>query len=273
MARIHHVQKAQQRYYTVPVLNEDGTQKTTPVMRKNGTPKLTKRGTPVILRITANDPTRPKANLRCGNCGTEILPGMPYKWVAVKSGPYGGRTLVRCKPCPSWKPSELTSSNRAVAMAAIEAAEADISNWTMADGVDMLEEIVQGAAEGIQEYADMCRESASNMEEGFGHPTYLSEELEQKAEDLEYAANELSSWSFSGEAEDLMPYYITIDGVEQEERFETEEQAEESAGLLRIEHEDLDETLIAVEYDDTEPDWVEEARDEALNALQEVELG
>lgn len=35
MARTHYIKKAQQRYATVPVLNEDGTQKRTPKM-KNG---------------------------------------------------------------------------------------------------------------------------------------------------------------------------------------------------------------------------------------------
>ena len=34
MARITHVKKAQQRYKTVPVMNDDGTQKQVPVMTR-----------------------------------------------------------------------------------------------------------------------------------------------------------------------------------------------------------------------------------------------
>lgn len=188
MARITRVSKAQQRYATVPVLNEDGTQKLTPVMRKDGTQKTNKHGRPVFMKVTVSDKTKPLPNRICGKCQTEIKVGDPYKHISPKSGPYGGRTLYRCAACPSWQIWDYSSS--------LAARTAKISNdaWEQIDNaetVDDVQSVLSATAEEIRGLAEEKREGASNIESGFGHPTEKSEELEQIADDLDSWADEI----------------------------------------------------------------------------------
>lgn len=190
MARVTYVKKAQQRYDMVPVLDENGQPKRTPVMRKDGTQKTDKRGRPVFMKVTVADKTKPLPNRRCGKCNAEIKVGDPYKHISPKSGPYGGRTLYRCNDCPTWQVWEYSSSMSArVAQMehecslAIESAETE----------DDVTEALNTMAEEVRGLAEEKRESASNIEDGFGHPTYASEELEQTADDLESWADEIES--------------------------------------------------------------------------------
>lgn len=110
MARITHVKSARQRYATVPVLDENGQPKKIPVMRKDGTQKVTKHGKEVFRVLTTEDKSQPKPNRTCDKCGTEIKVGDPYKWIAPKSGPYGGHKRFRCGTCPAWQVWEYSSS-------------------------------------------------------------------------------------------------------------------------------------------------------------------
>jgi hypothetical protein len=48
-------------------------------------------------------------------------------------------------------------------------------------------------AEGVREVAEEYRESASNMEEGFGHATSMTEELEEKADELDSWADDVEN--------------------------------------------------------------------------------
>jgi hypothetical protein len=77
MPRVTVVKHAQQRYETVPVLDDRGQPKVVPVMR-NGVQRTTKRGRPVTMRLTREDRTKPKPNLRCDfpacDKGGEIKP-------------------------------------------------------------------------------------------------------------------------------------------------------------------------------------------------------
>lgn len=194
MARVTIVKRAQQRYATKPVIDPaTGEQKIVPVMSRSGQQKVTKRGKPVVKRVTENDKERPLPNRSCGKCGQEIKVGDPYKWVKPKSGPYGGTMRVRCIKCPSWRPSELTGSAALSALyGAQEAAEDEISNWDRED-ISGLESLLEDLASGIREAAEVYEESAQNMEDGFGHETYLSEELREKAQTLNDQADEVES--------------------------------------------------------------------------------
>ena len=191
MARVTHVKKAQQRYATKPVLDENGQQVRTPVMW-NGEQIVTKRG-PKFLRVTERDLTKPLPNLRCDypGCtidGGEILPGTPYKWIKPKSGPYGGHQKNRHAAHPSWNVWDYSSSLSAqVACIESEATSA-------VDGADSEDDVaaaLNDAAEAIRELAEQKREGASNIESGFGHATYQSEELEQQADDLDSWADDV----------------------------------------------------------------------------------
>lgn len=193
MARVHYVKKAQQRYYTTPVLNADGTPKVTPVLRRDGTPKKTKKGREVTMRVTVADKSRPKPNIKCGKCGVEIKPGMPYKWVKTKSGPYGGATMYRCADCPSWKQSELSSSKMSGVYAAQEMLDEQIINC---ESVEDLQALAGDLAEMIRDVANEYEESARNIEDGFGHSTSMSEDLEQRANDLNSWADDIDNLDF-----------------------------------------------------------------------------
>lgn len=190
MARVTHVKSAQQRYKTVPVLNDDGTPKIVPVLRRDGTPKRTKTGREVTMRVTIEDKSQPLPNRTCDKCGTEIKPGMPYKWVKTKTT-YGGTKRVRCATCPTWTQSELSTSKMAGVYAAQEEFSDFIGSWNPDDGIDAVRDALNNCAEQVRSVGEEYRESASNIEEGFGHPTYMSEELEQKADELESWADEI----------------------------------------------------------------------------------
>ena len=45
--------------------------------------------------------------------------------------------------------------------------------------------------EGVREAAELWRESASNIEDGFGHPTSMSEEFEGYADEVDGIADEV----------------------------------------------------------------------------------
>lgn len=195
MARVTHVARAQQRYATKPVIDpETGQQKTIAQTKKDGSPKTTKKGRPIVVRATVEDRTKPLPMPKCGKCGKTIEVGQPYKWVKTKSGPYGGAKKFRCADCPSWRPSELTGSAALGTLyGAQEAAEDALGEWSPEDGVDALGEILTTLAEGVREAAETYEESASNMEDGFGHETYQSDELRSKAEELNGQADEVES--------------------------------------------------------------------------------
>ena len=228
MPRVNHVQRAQQRYATKPVIDpETGVQKATLMMNsRTGQPKKTKRGELVYLRITERDLERPLPMPKCDypECKhetREIAVGTPYKWIE----PSGMAVRNRHADCPMWKVWEYSSS--------LSARIAQITEDTIPD-FDSLEYAQQWAADKAQEIRDLAeekRESSNNIEEGFGHPTYQSEELSQQADDLD-------SWADDVENVDLpeFPEFLEndTDSDETEEKGEAEEveEAEEFEGKL-----------------------------------------
>jgi hypothetical protein len=194
MARITYVKHAQQRYATVPVIDpETGQQKRTPVMR-NGRQKVTKRGMPVFMDVTVADKTRPLPNLTCGKCRKEILPGDPYKHISPRSGPYGGRKLIRCGACPNWHVWEYSSSLSA-RVAQIQHDAWDSFDGTTFESNDDVESWLQDVASQVRELAEEKEEGASNIEDGFGHETYQSAELREASENLNSWADEIEGVS------------------------------------------------------------------------------
>jgi hypothetical protein len=189
MARITYVKAAQQRYEQVPVLDENGEPKRTPVM-KNGKQRVTKKGKPIFLTVTANDKSKPLPNRNCGKCGKEIVPGMPYKHISPRSGPYGGRTLYRCAECPNWHVWEYSSSLSARLSEVSHDFSEAIGN---ADTTDEVTEALNTAAEAVREIASEKEESAQNIEDGFQHETSQSQELRDVAEQLNSWADEIEN--------------------------------------------------------------------------------
>lgn len=142
-------------------------------------------------------------NLRCGKCGDTITRGQPYLWWANRTpGSRSGYRRIRCtkpgcRPMP-WE-YQTTSPHRAALMqgahygaVAVGEVSADYDDpGAMAEAVA---DAVHSAAEYVREAADGYTESATNIEDGFGHPTYQSEELQGKGEALTSQADDLDTW-------------------------------------------------------------------------------
>ncbi|MDE1904874.1 MAG: hypothetical protein KGH75_00300 [Rhodospirillales bacterium] len=188
MARVTHVKKAQQRYVTVPVIDPaTGEPVRTPVM-KNGVQRTTKTGKPVTRTQVREDHDQPLPLLTCDACREPIQIGTPYKWVEVKRS-YGGTRYNRHEACPDWNSWDLSNSLSA------RLAQIAHSGWeAFGDHIASEEDVtslLEDVANEVRALSEEKAESASNIEDGFGHPTEASEELQQIADDLESWADEI----------------------------------------------------------------------------------
>ncbi len=272
MARVTHVKKAQQRYATVPVIDPvTGEQKTTPVMKKvrdretgeiTEVQKTDKRGKAVVMRVTRQDKTQPKPNLRCdfSGCdidGGEIKPGSAYNWIKPKSGPYGGTLKARHAVHPTWRIWEYSSSWSARIAQATDGFSVDTAE-SPEDVTSALEDV----ANAIRELAEESRETASNIEEGFGHATSQSEEAEQRADDLDGWADEIEQAEIPDLPEVEERYFVTNgDGVVsdlfEEDGYDTEAEAQAALDEYRQENGtngDGDDSDDGFEVEGIEPD-------------------
>jgi len=119
---------------------------------------------------------------RCQKCGKEIAVGDPYKHASPRAGPWArGRKLVHCHDC-AFRPSELMTRKMAGVYAAIESYEDDMAgNHHDAQGFG---EALTEAASAIREVAEEYMTGASNIEEGFGHSTSQSDEMQSNGDQL-----------------------------------------------------------------------------------------
>jgi hypothetical protein len=293
MPRVTHVKKAQQRYATVPVIDPvTGEQKTTPVMKKvrdretgeiTEVQKTDKRGKAVVMRVTRQDKTKPKPNLRCDFPGCdiddrEIKPGSAYNWIKPKSGPYGGTLMARHAAHPTWQVWEYSSSWSArIAQAT---ADFDVS---AAESPDDVTSALEDVANAIRELAEESRETASNIEEGFGHATSQSEEAEQRADDLDGWADEIEQVDVPDLPEPETRYFVTNgDGVVsdlfEEDGYETEADAEHALAMHREDNgttgdgDDSDDgfEVEAIEPDELTEEQLDEWRDEVESLVDIV---
>lgn len=139
-----------------------------------------------------------KAQPNCGKCGAELPVGSAYKWVQPR---YQG-IRTRCMSCPSWRPSELTSSSQ---LSTIYGAQEAWDN-DLGQGFASLEDAassLRSAAEEIRSAGEAYEESASNMEDGFGHETMMSEELKEKGESVVSWADEIEQAADQLEGEEV----------------------------------------------------------------------
>ena len=191
MPRVNFVKRAQQRYATKPVIDPaTGVQKVTPMTNnRTGEQKVTKRGKPVVLRITERDLERPLPMPTCDYAGCahptrEIAVGASYKWIE----PSGQRVRNRHSDCPTWKVWEYSSS--------LSARIAQIQEEGSLDDFETAEDAQQWASDKAQEIRDLAeekRESASNIEDGFGHATQQSDELNEIADSLDSWADDIEN--------------------------------------------------------------------------------
>lgn len=276
MPKIVHVKKAQQRYYSKPVIDpETGEQKQTPVMsQKTGQQKVTKRGKPVFMKVTVDDKDRPKPNLRCDYPGCEypdreIKPGQSYKHITPKSGPFGGTQRNRHEEHPSWNVWEYSSSLSA-RIAEIE------SHWDPAqfDNEDDLKAHLEEIVEEIRGLAEEKEEAASNIEEGFGHSTSASEELSEQAEALNNWADEVENMDLPDFPESESRWFIKDpegDPVGEEDGYAEEHEAGTDADTLAEENGwDPDDMEV---YEDTPDEPSEDQISEWQDEVAGLDLG
>jgi len=251
MARITRVQKAQQRYEQVPVLNEDGTPKQTPVMSRHGTQKVTKRGKPVFMTVTVQDRTKPLPNRKCGKCGKEIEVGSPYKHISPRSGPYGGRTLYRCKSCPDWHVWEYSGSLSA------RLAEIDFNFTEELDAdfedTDYVQDALNTAAEAVREIAGEKTEPC----DGTGNRD-LQEQLT--------AARQRLAVLMHKPLTDQDVHAITLRHIRQNEKLIQELEQRAKDGDTTVECEECDGAGMVTPEEPT-PDQMDEWRQEVRDSL------
>jgi hypothetical protein len=210
--------------------------------------------------------------LTCGYCSKPINVGESYKW--IKTRPHRaarGVRRIRHTYHPNWKPSETTSSvHLSIIYGAQETAEADLEALSDPDNADDAEDFLEAVkeaatafAEGIREASETYRESAEAIEEGFGHPTYQSEELADNSEAVEQWADDVESINFEGfEGEDAVcewcgnPEDDSYHGNPEDD--DVDEDSEEFE-----EYHDYVEGASGIE------DWAEEQRGMLYDALQE----
>jgi hypothetical protein len=183
-------------------------------------------------------------NRRCIKCGTEIEPGQPYKWTALRIGRSSQRKDF-CANCPVRPSDQTTSPHLQTLYLAQETAEDALAQGGGL-GLTDLADIVRGYAEGVREAAESYGESADNMEEGFGHETYQSQEIREKADECESAAD-------------------TIESAADEIESMDDPDAEDDEFLGEYEGSTYDETGQPTDPEDF-ADWVEEKRQERREA-------
>lgn len=194
MPKVNHVKRAQQRYAMVPVIDETtGEQKRVPMINsRTGEQKTSKTGRPVFIGLTVRDYGKPLPMPTCDHCREVIAVGAAYKWIE----PSGQRVRNRHESCPTWNVWEYSSS--------LSARIAQIVDGNTLGDFETLEEVqsfLADQAQAIRDLADEKRESADNIESGFGHETAQSQELADIADQLEQWADDVESVDLPEEPE------------------------------------------------------------------------
>lgn len=148
-----------------------------------------------MARITYVAKAQPSKFARvCYSCREPIEVGQAYNW--TKPSRYSSKYVWHAgHAAPPGSVLE-TNDKRSQAMAAFENAYAALDEFEFdaeGDPAGDLEAIVSEAAEGVQEAAEMWREGAQAIEDGFGHPTYQSDEMNDHADVYEGVAQAIES--------------------------------------------------------------------------------
>lgn len=209
-----------------------------------------------MARVTYVKSARGKKNgakMTCHNCRREIKPGDAYKWFANRIG----RSSIRknyCSTCHIRQSDMTTSPHLQTIYAGQEAADDALDGLDGRGTLDSLSAIMRDCAEAYREAQASYEESADNIEEGFGHETYQSEEIREKAQACESAADELES--AADEVENMDDPDLSDE--ELKEDFDYEGETDEN-----------DEPVDKDDYDRELHEWAEEQRDDRWDAAVE----
>lgn len=160
------------------------------------------------MRINTVDCARKsKFSRRCEKCGAEIEPGMTYRYIEPRYGP----KRYRCGDCPRWRPSEMTGSKLATAMAGQEdAADAlgALDLYVDADDVDSVVDDIRSILDDCAQTGDDCRD---DYQDGFDNIPYnlqegdVAQQIQEKIDALERWADDLRSFSPDAFGDDETP--------------------------------------------------------------------
>jgi hypothetical protein len=148
-----------------------------------------------------------EARYVCGKCGERIEIGATYREVRSKRQ-RGGVTMRRCSTCPTWKPSELTTSEFLSILLAASEDEPEISiDPDDQDGtVSGLESLREHYAEAARSAAQIRLDAADAMEDGLGHETQTSADLRAVGDEVDGIADEIEGVDlddFEGEPDEF----------------------------------------------------------------------
>jgi ABC-type transporter Mla subunit MlaD len=104
------------------------------------------------------------------------------------------RQMSKTQPMPSQVESNPTRSSY---MALQEAASLDIDQ---AATIEDIRDALENARSDAENIAEELREKASNIEDGFGHETEMSDQFNQQADEVESWADELTSLDWPQDA-------------------------------------------------------------------------
>jgi hypothetical protein len=175
---------------------------------------------------------------KCSKCGTELPVGTGYLyWYPGFRSRY---KIVRCLKDECFpRPSERETSKAATILSAQESFADSIGELTSKDDI---EAAVQEVADAVREVADEYQEALDQWENG-------NEQLQEKVDTYEGSASEIDGWSFDGDDEPRL--------CEEHDEVERGSAAVEDCGVCQ----------------QLEEEWIEEVRDAAREAVDNIELG
>lgn len=118
--------------------------------------------------------------------GCTISPGEMY----YSAKPYRAPKRIRCKDHP-FAPGEAQGGTRGD----IIAVEDGLGNITfeLREDIGLIADDLNGYAEQVRGISEEYEEKASNIEDGFGHATYMSDEFQDNASQLEEWASDIDN--------------------------------------------------------------------------------
>jgi chromosome segregation ATPase len=185
----------------------------------------------------------------CGKCRTAIHKGDGYQWIKFRRG--GTRTRCLKTECKFTRSDMTTSDKLSQLYAAQETAHHDLASAF--DSLDDVRTILDECGSVAESVAEEYRESAQNIEDGFGHATSTSEEIGEKADACDAWKSEL------------------------EGALDSSEEFDENAARAEIEQEKgADEELTDDEMEERlkekREEWREEVRETAQEAIDSLDL-
>jgi hypothetical protein len=122
---------------------------------------------------------------KCHKCLSPLPVGTPYIWYKFNYGP----KVKRCPKCPP-KPSDLT---RSPYLSTLYFCQEQLAAIDPADGPETVADNIRSVADEVRSASEIRIDAADAIEDGFGHPTYQSDELREQGETCEAAADEIES--------------------------------------------------------------------------------